>query len=382
MRLKVFSLSQILSILTLGYLTKIHFDLKYGSGGESLCNINQVLNCDVVNASQFASLFGIPVSLLGVLANFFVLCLGASAAMQMDFDRKSRLLSLTRLAMLPIVAASIVWGTISVTQLHAYCLFCITAYALSFVSFFAIFKHPDLKSPVGDSIQYLLSPQGRWAAYLALGLAVLAPVSNGALKNQFNPLKPDIINEIVENWKVSPEFRFDIQNAFTLNEQDSPKMTLIEFADFLCIHCKHAHPMLHTFVQSHPDVKFVYMTFALDGDCNEAIGRSGGGRSCRMAAANICAYRQGKGEQMQKRLFEIFHDYTDEDAQKLSAELGLDDTKFKECINSDETMDFIKSQGKAGKDAGIQGTPTIFINGKKLEYGNTWQVLEAAYNSL
>ena len=52
------------------YLFKLH--LNPGSG--SFCDINATVSCDLVNRSPYAELFGIPVSLFGVLFWFGVLC--------------------------------------------------------------------------------------------------------------------------------------------------------------------------------------------------------------------------------------------------------------------------------------------------------------------
>jgi vitamin-K-epoxide reductase (warfarin-sensitive) len=52
------------------YLLKEHL----APTGNSFCNMNSTINCDVVNKSVYAELFGIPVSLLGVFFWFGVFC--------------------------------------------------------------------------------------------------------------------------------------------------------------------------------------------------------------------------------------------------------------------------------------------------------------------
>jgi uncharacterized membrane protein len=41
----------------------------------SFCNLNETFNCDIVNRSQYSTLFGIPVALIGILGYLFILAL-------------------------------------------------------------------------------------------------------------------------------------------------------------------------------------------------------------------------------------------------------------------------------------------------------------------
>ncbi|MBP9718383.1 hypothetical protein KBD59_03745 [Candidatus Gracilibacteria bacterium] len=61
-------IASILGMLVTGYLIYQH----YKPAGESFCNINEYISCDIVNKSEYSELFGvIPVSVLGFLSYLF-----------------------------------------------------------------------------------------------------------------------------------------------------------------------------------------------------------------------------------------------------------------------------------------------------------------------
>ena len=51
--------------------------------------------------------------------------------------------------------------------------------------------------------------------------------------------------------------------------------------------------------------------------------------------------------------------------KKYAQELNLDKTEFDQCLDSNETIDRVNQDISAGKDLSVNGTPTLFINGKE-----------------
>ena len=65
--LKVIFFLSLLGIIISGYLVSVHYSNK-----NSLCDINQGLSCSIVNRSQYAEVWGIPIAFFGVLFYLFL----------------------------------------------------------------------------------------------------------------------------------------------------------------------------------------------------------------------------------------------------------------------------------------------------------------------
>ena len=169
----------------------------------------------------------------------------------------------------------------------------------------------------------------------------------------------------------------------------TPVMTIVEFADFRCPHCKHAAPSLHAFAESHPDVQLIFKPFPLDGTCNEAMKQGGGdGISCAIAAAVICSEKLAKkGWQAHDYFFEqqetlLRSSDITANIEEVATSTGLVLADLQACIKNPETMTEVTALAKEGEKAQIRGTPTIFVNNKLLMNGQMIPVLENAYQSI
>jgi len=68
---------------------------------------------------------------------------------------------------------------------------------------------------------------------------------------------------------------------------------------------------------------------------------------------------------MADKVFENMRGLSDGVYEGWATELGLDAAKFKADFDSAEVKDEVAKDAQAGRDAGVRGTPTIFINGKR-----------------
>ena len=65
--------------------------------------------------------------------------------------------------------------------------------------------------------------------------------------------------------------------------------------------------------------------------------------------------------------------------QSYAADLGMDPAKLQECIDSEQAHKVIEQQGKLGKTVGVDSTPAIFVNGKRLRGGANINNLQSVY---
>lgn len=391
---KFLLLAMIATLVAVGlhiYLTQHFYGIKFGTAtGESFCNINAVLNCDAVTASKFSSLFGVPIALWGAFTNLVLLYFIAVTRWNLVEDNEKT----SRYAFLisgVTVLASIVMGLISATAMSHLCIFCMAAYAMSLIGFFGIWKGAsDL------SMQNLLEDikdifvTEKWVAGFLIAIPALSFLANLMYleSSGFADIQK-AMTERVGYWQAAPVQNFDLSKGLALQkEQVEPIMTIVEFADFRCGHCKHAAPVLHKFTLSHPDVKLIYKSFPLDGTCNEAMQGGGDGISCGLAASVFCAEKLSqKGWAVHDFIFENQEEITmaqnlDKNLEAISNASGVALGDLKTCSKDPAIMQLISSMAKEGVAAQIRGTPTIFVNGKVLTGGQALPVLEAVYQEL
>jgi len=378
-----YNLSAILTsfsaVLLHSYLTYEHYLLKFGAAEQnSICNINQIFNCDAVNSSSFSEFLGAPIALWGFFTNLalFLILVGSRLTGQKSdyMKRVAYYLSLV------IVIASLVMGGLSF-NLGKLCLFCSCAYVLSFLTLFFTYKTTSSHLKYVKEDFLLLFKAGDEGARSYLIFFALVPafviLSDIYAAHSFIPNMDILIAESMLGWKAEKDQSFVLRSGLFMGDPAHPRMTIVEFADFNCPHCKHAAPSLHAFAASRKDVLLVFQNFPLDGSCNPAI--NGPGHSCEFAKSTFCAEKESKGWLAHDWLFSHQGQNIEPGLSDMTKELGLDPTRFHACLESSEAHSAILEQAKLGENAGIKGTPSIFVNGKLLPGGHLIPVLEKAY---
>jgi Protein-disulfide isomerase len=374
------------------YSTQHFYQLRLGGGdgAKAVCNINEVMNCDAVAASKYATFLGVPVALWGAVTNGILLYLLLVTRFNMTADRERTSRYTFMLSAITIIA-TLVMATISFTSLGKVCLFCAIAYVLSIIGFIFIWLGAEELSfeNLKEDFISIFSTE-RWILGFAIAIPALAFVIN-LMYNESHGFSgiDKMAKQQVAYWAANPEQKFDMATGLTMqNGNATPVMTIVEFADFRCPHCKVAAPSLHAFTQAHPDVKLLFKPFPLDGTCNEAMQNGGDGISCGLAASVMCS------EKLAQKGW-IAHDYIFENQQEITMAMSLDknledvakkvDVKLedlKACVNAPETSALIRTMAKEGATAQIRGTPAVFVNGRMLDKGQAIPILEAVYKSL
>ena len=90
----------------------------------------------------------------------------------------------------------------------------------------------------------------------------------------------------------------------------------------------------------------------------------------KAAQAALAANNQGKFWEFHQKLFENQKALNDEKISEIAKELNLDANRFEDDMNSPAISGLINRDMKNGREIGVRGTPTIFINGKKLTKRN------------
>jgi protein-disulfide isomerase len=148
--------------------------------------------------------------------------------------------------------------------------------------------------------------------------------------------------------------------------EDAP-VTLVEFSDFECPFCVRVLPTLAQVRETYGDqVRIVYRQFPLNAIHPNAQ---------LSAEASLCAHAQGKFWEMHDAIFEARGKADADDLKEMATDLGLDPEVFGGCLDSREFQGQVAADLEAGRQAGVTGTPALFINGRFLSGAQPFNVV-------
>jgi len=157
----------------------------------------------------------------------------------------------------------------------------------------------------------------------------------------------------------------NVDFSVSLNIQGSPfvgpenaPVTIVEFSDFECPYCSQVGLLNEAILAKYPNqVKVVFKQFPLSFHKQA--------QSAAMAA--LAAHQQGKFWQYHDLLFENHKALSEAKYIELAKQAGIDLEKFNKSRVSPATQQHLENDIMEGKKVGVQGTPTIFINGRRLK---------------
>lgn len=146
-------------------------------------------------------------------------------------------------------------------------------------------------------------------------------------------------------------------------------LTLVEYGDYQCPHCGHAHPLVKKLLQQRADdVHFVFRNFPL-AEIHPA--------AMMAAQAAEAAGKQGKFWEMHDAIFEHQDNLHGNVFLDFAKDLNLDLQTFAQDWKSEAVLAKVTQDFESGMRSGVNGTPTFFINGIKFDaYDGTYESLE------
>ncbi len=129
-----------------------------------------------------------------------------------------------------------------------------------------------------------------------------------------------------------------------------PRITVVEYSDYECPYCRHAHVALRDIVRRHPDaVRLAHAQFPLDQACNPAVATPFHRFACRLAAAASCAAAQGRFWQANDALFELQDKRNEPDVVDLARRAGVPDlAAFRACLDGRDGPSAVKRDVDTG----------------------------------
>jgi protein-disulfide isomerase len=155
----------------------------------------------------------------------------------------------------------------------------------------------------------------------------------------------------------------------TIGPQES-LVTVVEYGDFECPHCKQAAPAVKLLLNRFAGrIRFVYRHFPLEEVHPHAL---------RAAETAESAGAQGLFWPMHDLLYDNQSDLEGDDLRSYAERLRLDMTRYATDMNDHVYLRHIRENEQSGSESGVRSTPTFFINRSILDvsFGLT-QLFEA-----
>ena len=150
--------------------------------------------------------------------------------------------------------------------------------------------------------------------------------------------------------------KIEVGSAPVLGPRNAP-VTIVEWSDFQCPFCGRVEPTLQQIRDEYKGkIRLAWKNQPLSFHQN----------AMPAAEAALAAHEQGKFWEFHDELFKRQNELGPALYDDVAKKLGLDMNKFRASIESHRHAPQIQAEMTAGATVGAGGTPTFFINGKKL----------------
>lgn len=331
------------------YLTSHFYEVLYPTklgGASTICNISNFFNCDAATYSKLSNIAGVPISFFGIIVGllFIFASLMPSEALEKTAS------AVSKYNFIGCVALFI----FSIGALGSLCPFCTLYYALSGVAFFLLWKK-GINSWAPD---YKVA--GMWGVLLLIGAGIF--YSTTKEKEDVNlKLNASIVqqyNSLADNGDPDMDSAYDNHKA-TEKFSDAP-IRITVFSDFQCPFCKMVAEQMPELVRRYPkQINVQYMFYPLDAKCNSNLKGRMHESACDAAFLAACSPEK----------FPELHDEIFANQDKLSTGILADLAKkhgLENCV-TEEIKNTVIASINQGTKYNLKSTPTIIVNGKKIE---------------
>ncbi len=376
--------------------------------------------CGAVLGSDYSTLAGVPVSAPAVpmylmLALFGVLALRGSLAQ----DKVARIATLAGLGGLAF-GGYLLWAML--VQVGEVCRYCLImdglnlavlltgaslhpeGFAKSFTSLPDAFG--DLASPMpglaligavlGGTLILHVATQGQAAdpsevAEAPTSSPTPAPTPSQPTTTPSTPVnaKPAVPGKAPEPGSRRVVLQPDVADipidaSVPVKGPASAPVTIALFEDFQCPFCKKLSGNMEILKEELGDeVRIAFFHYPMQQACNaNELKKSMHRNACAAAAASVCAQEQGKFWEMHDLLFRNNNKLGGRALMGYAKDLGLDTGKWRDCFEAPATVAKIKKDSEVGGQAGVGGTPTFFVNGRKLVGAQPVEAIKATIEAI
>lgn len=413
-----------------GLLLLEHHGEERAAGAVSqVCGEGDRSGCAVVSQSRYSSVRGVPLAAIGLFF-YACLGLLLTLAVLAGPAALEAAAALALLALLLALVVDVVLLGIQAFAIHAFCKLCLLTYVVNALAVVVLMRSRRDGAVVGQAVGTVdgrLVLAGGALGALALAVAVLASERTLAYRERGRaaavlgapaatptvtpaplpslrpppagaPLPPDAqrwqeearmaqeqarrLQEILDDprkldqyfaekaareYEQGPVRSLDLAGVPSKGPANAP-VHVVEYSDFLCPFCRQLAGGFANFMpQSSNRVALYFKNYPLETTCNPSLKMTVHAGACALALGGLCAQDQGK--------FWPYHDKvyaqppsspTLKDVARIAGEAGLDAAALEACVMSPKARDRLAAQIAEARAVGVEATPTVFLNGRRL----------------
>jgi protein-disulfide isomerase/uncharacterized membrane protein len=354
----VFALLCVLGVAFSVELTRIHVFVHTDPRYHSVCAMSAGVNCETVALSPYAVFAGLPVAVWGIVG-YLVMGVLALSGLRKERSRPTWPWGLLLLFAVFSALTSVVLAYISAARIASLCLFCMGSYAINagLLLLGAIAwrrARVEMRELVLTDAKTLVEHPLAMAnlaivgTTLLIGLELLVPRYWKTPGWDDLPRLPSGLGADGQHWIGATE----------------PTLTIVEFSDYECPHCRRAHKDVRFLAARYPNqVRLVHRHLPLDRACHPGLLEPFHEHACRFAEAAECAGLQGRFWEMNDALFSMQDKVRAKnvDPKALAIRLGLNRSQFDRCMDAHTTIPRIAGDVRETMARKLNGTPTFLI---------------------
>ena len=402
-------------------LLEHHGEPRATSAVNQVCGEGAQSGCETVARSRYSEIRGVPLAAIGL---FFALSVGSLLLLSLLAGPESHdaAAALALLAFVLALAADIVLLGVQVVAIRAFCRLCLLTYALNALALVLLLPARRDGAVVGEAVTKrdgrlvfagwvlttLALAVGVYAAEKALdvrqqtrtaSLLGLAPAALPSLAPS-RPLEPGSeaqryqeearvateqarrLQEILDDPKKLDQYfaqkaarEFDANPVFPVKLDGVPAkgapagpIKVVEFSDFLCPFCRSIAGAFAGYIpQTANRVTLYFKNYPLDSLCNPNVKQTIHEGACWLAMGGLCAQEQNGFWPYHDKVFSSPLEKPQmKDVVQVATDAGLDGAAMQSCLASGRMKSRLAAQIEEAREGGVNATPTLFINGKRL----------------
>jgi protein-disulfide isomerase len=140
-------------------------------------------------------------------------------------------------------------------------------------------------------------------------------------------------------------------------------VTIVEFSDLQCPHCKDAQPLIQKLMTDVPNARMILQNFPLPA--HDWAAKAAAYADCVGRSSNEAFWKFVPS--VYEAQAQITAANADEKLNGLADAAGVKSSDIAACAAQPETTARVQESLALGKEVGVEGTPTLFINGRKVD---------------